>query len=122
LGGKHVGHAELCADKTAGHDTRSGTGLDCADGILASVLNTEDAAVGLHDQRLAAQAFGLEQSSEALQIRGDLRTHVSIERRGRRTLIFSEKRRHFTGKAEINLRVALLDEVPQRLLLRVTGE
>ena len=55
---QNIRDAEFGADEATADDSRGRTGLDRADGVLARIVNPENPAVSLHDQRLTDQTFG----------------------------------------------------------------
>src|SRR5437868_788388 len=81
---------EASLEGAAAHARRV-AGLDDADGVLLTGLDAEHAAVGLHDEGSAPQAFGPKRRAQVRKVLRDRRPDVCVEDGRDRALVLAEK-------------------------------
>ena len=114
--------AAQAAHVVAGGDPGRGTRLDGSHGLAHRVVDAQDAAVGLHDQRLPPQAPVPQQRAQLVQVGADPGADIGVEDRCRGALVLSLEGSRLAGKGHEQVGMPPSQQLADDPFMAVVGD
>src|SRR5262245_6406140 len=116
--GDRVLEADAVTERLGADDPGSGSRLQHSNARALRLVYAEQAAGGLHDQKVAVEARGLEMFAHLAEIASHARPDIGIRRRGRGALELAIFLRELVRGGDEEMRMAVLDDRFHALLVR----